>query len=101
MYERLERRATADHITVAQLVRQAIARELAGDERSWREQVLERGLSLQVPVPDDPADLVRELEAGYEPCGPGCEPAGIPRSGLKSMNRPDHGHPDRGNPDRG
>jgi hypothetical protein len=65
-YERLERRAAAGHLTVAELVRQAIARELAGEERSWREQVLERGLNLQVPVPEDPADLVRELDAGYE-----------------------------------
>jgi hypothetical protein len=96
MYERLERRATADHVTVAQLVRQAIARELAGDERSWREQALERGLSLQVPVPDDPADLVRELEVGYEPWGLGCEPAEIPPSGLKTTSRPGHGRPDRG-----
>jgi hypothetical protein len=65
-YERLERRAAAGHLSVAQFVRQAIARELADDEGSWREQVLERGLSLDVPVPGDPADLVRELDAGYE-----------------------------------
>jgi len=66
-FERLERRAAADHTTVAQLVREAIARELqgGGDER-WRAQALERGLSLAVPVPQDPADLVRELDAGYE-----------------------------------
>ena len=64
--ERLERRAATDSITVAQLVRQAIARELAGDDRDWRIHALEKGLSLQVPVPDDPAELARELDARYD-----------------------------------
>ena len=41
-FERLERRAAAGGLSVAQLVRHAIARELADDESSWREQVLER-----------------------------------------------------------
>lgn len=65
-YERLERRAAADHVTVAHLVRDAIARELADDDRCWREQLLEKGLGLRVPVPDDPAALVRDLDAHYE-----------------------------------
>ena len=65
-FERLERRAAADHVTVAQFVRRAISRELAGDDRDWRLQTLEKGLSLQVPVPDDPAELARELDARYE-----------------------------------
>lgn len=65
-YEQLERRAAAGHLSVAELVRTAIARELADEERPWREQVLERGLNLRVPVPEDPADLVRALDAGYE-----------------------------------
>jgi hypothetical protein len=65
-YEQLERRAAADHISVAELVRKAVARELAGDEHAWRERALERALSLDVPVPEDPADLVRELDARYE-----------------------------------
>lgn len=66
MYEHLERRAAADHLSVAELVRRAIARELAGDEHSWRGEALERGLSLGVPVPEDPAALVRELDARYD-----------------------------------
>jgi hypothetical protein len=65
MYERLERRAAMGHLSVAEVVRQAIARELADDERSWREHALEKGLSLEVPAPDDPAELVRELAARY------------------------------------
>lgn len=66
MYERLERRAAEGRLSVAELVRQAIARELGGDERSWRAQAVERGLGLSVPVPQDPADLVRELDALYD-----------------------------------
>ena len=66
MYEQLERRAAAGRLSVAELVRKAIARELAGDEQSWRQQALERGLGLDVPVPEDPADLVRELDARYD-----------------------------------
>jgi hypothetical protein len=65
-YERLERRAATGHLSVAQLVRQAIAHELAGDDRSLREQVLEKALDLGVPVPQDPAELVRDLNARYE-----------------------------------
>jgi hypothetical protein len=65
-FERLELRAAADHVTVAQLVRDAIARELQGGDQSWRTQALERGLKLQVPVPDDPAELARELAARYD-----------------------------------
>jgi len=66
MYERLERRAAEGRLSVAELVRQAIARELGGDERSWRAEAVERGLGLSVPVPQDPADLVRELDASYD-----------------------------------
>ena len=66
-YERLERRAAENRVSVAEVVREAIARELGGDERSWRAQAVERGLGLCVPVPQDPADLARELEAVYEP----------------------------------
>jgi len=65
-YARLERRAAANHVSVAELVRQAIARSLAEGEGSWQEHVLERGLSLDVPVPSDPTDLVRELDEGYD-----------------------------------
>jgi Ribbon-helix-helix protein, copG family len=65
-YERLERRAAEGSLSVAEVVRQAIARELGGDERSWRTQAVERGLGLSVPVPQDPADLARELDAAYE-----------------------------------
>jgi hypothetical protein len=65
-YERLECRAATDHLSVAQIVRRAIARELAGDDRSWRGVALEKGLSLQVPVPEDPAELARELDAAHE-----------------------------------
>jgi len=66
-YERLERRASEGRMSVAEVVRQAIASELGGDERSWRARAVERGLGLSVPVPQDPDDLVRELEAAYEP----------------------------------
>ena len=66
MYERLERRAAEGRLSVAELVRQAIARELGGDEPSWRAEAVERGLGLSVPVPQDPADLVRELDASYD-----------------------------------
>jgi len=72
--ELLERRAAGDHLSVAGLVRRAIARELAGSEGSWRETALERGLSLDVPVPQDPAELVRELDARYEVAGPSDSP---------------------------
>jgi hypothetical protein len=65
-YERLERRAAEGRMSVAEVVRQAIARELAGEERSWRTEAVERGLGLSVPVPPDPADLVRELDAVCE-----------------------------------
>jgi hypothetical protein len=65
-YECLERRAAEGSLSVAEVVRQAIARELGGDERSWRTQAVERGLGLDVPVPKDPADLARELDAVYE-----------------------------------
>lgn len=81
-YEQLERRAVVGHLSVAQLVRQAIAHELADDERPWREQLLERGLSLGVPVPEDPAGLAHELDAGYEtepPASSGSQPATRPR----------------------
>jgi hypothetical protein len=64
--ERLERRAAADHITVARLVRQAIERELQNDDQHWRVHALEKGLSLEVPVPEDPDDLSRELDACCE-----------------------------------
>ncbi|MBN1629574.1 MAG: ribbon-helix-helix protein, CopG family [Thermoleophilia bacterium] len=63
--ERLERRAAADHLSVAQMVRRAIARELDADDVPCRERALERGLSLSVPVPDDPQELARELGARY------------------------------------
>jgi hypothetical protein len=63
--EQLERRAFAGHVSVAQLVRRAIARELEDSEGSRRMQALERGLGLDVPVPADPATLVRELDALY------------------------------------
>jgi hypothetical protein len=62
-FEHLERQAAAGHVSVAQLVRRAIARELEDGEGSRRAQVLERGLSLDVPVPSDPAALARELES--------------------------------------
>jgi hypothetical protein len=65
-YERLERKAANGRMSVAQLVRQAISRELAGDERSWRDLAVQKGLDLDAPVPVDPADLVRELDAMYE-----------------------------------
>ncbi len=65
-FEKLERRAATDHVSVAQLVRQAITRELAGNDRDWRMQALEKGLGLQVPVPDDPAELARELDARFD-----------------------------------
>jgi len=65
-YERLEHRAAAGRLSVAELVRKAIARELADEGPPWREQVLERGLGLEVPVPQDPADLARELDTRYE-----------------------------------
>jgi hypothetical protein len=64
-FEQLERQAAAGHVSVAQLVRRAIARELEGSEGSWRAHALERGLSLDVPVPSDPAALARELDALY------------------------------------
>jgi hypothetical protein len=65
-YVELERRAAVSHVTVAQLVRQAIARELGGGDRSWREQVLDQALRLELPVPQDPAELARELNATYD-----------------------------------
>jgi hypothetical protein len=65
--ERLERRATAGHLSVAEMVRRAIARELDGDEVPSRQRALERGLALAVPVPADPQELVRELDARYDP----------------------------------
>ncbi len=66
-FERLERRAAEGHLSVAQVVRQAIARELESDESCGRVQALERGLSLTVPVPLDPAELARDLDARYDP----------------------------------
>jgi hypothetical protein len=65
--ERLERRAVAEHLSVAQIVRRSIARELDGDDVPWRARALERGLTLAVPVPVDPQELVRELDARYDP----------------------------------
>jgi hypothetical protein len=65
-YERLERRAAEDRLSVAEVVRQAIVRELEGDEQPWRAKAVERGVALNMPVPQDPADLVRELDAAYE-----------------------------------
>jgi hypothetical protein len=53
-------------VTVAQLVRQAIKRELGGRSRSWREQALEEAIALDLPVPEDPAKLARELDKAYE-----------------------------------
>ena len=64
--ERLERRAAVDHLSVAQMVRRAIARELDGYDAPWRERALERGLALSVPVPADPQELVRELDARHD-----------------------------------
>ncbi len=76
-HERLLRRAAVDHLTVAQLVRKAIARELAEDESSWREEAVERALLLQLPVPDDPAELARELSDSHQvPALPGPSSAG-------------------------
>ena len=65
-YERLERRAAEGRLSVAEVVRHAIVRELGGDEPSWREQAVEKGLALNVPVPQDPSDLARELDALYQ-----------------------------------
>ena len=65
-YERLERRAAEGRTSVAEVVRRAITSELGGDEPSWRAEALERGLGLGAPVPQDPDDLVRELDATYE-----------------------------------
>jgi hypothetical protein len=65
-YERLERRAAEGRLSVAEVVRQAIARELGDDEPSWRERAVERGLDLNVPVPEDPSDLIRELDSVYQ-----------------------------------
>lgn len=64
-YLRLEQRAAATHTSVADLVRRAIERELV-EEGAGRREMLEKGLSLDVPVPGDPAELARELDAGYE-----------------------------------
>jgi hypothetical protein len=66
-FERLERRAAEGHVTIAQLVRRAIARELEIDGDCGRAWALEKGLNLAVPVPADPTELVRELDVGYEP----------------------------------
>ena len=65
-YERLERRAAVQNTSVAHLVRQAIRHELADDDRDARSDLLERGLSLLVPVPADPEELVRELDSGFD-----------------------------------
>ena len=65
-YEQLERRAAAEHVSVAEIVRKAIKRELASDDRSWRIEAVERAIALNVPVPDDPAVLSQELDAAYD-----------------------------------
>jgi hypothetical protein len=65
-YQRLERRAAAERVSVAEIVRNAIDRELSGDERSWRVQAVERAGTMCAPVPDDPAELARELDAATE-----------------------------------
>jgi hypothetical protein len=65
-YAELERCATARQVTVAQLVRQAITRELGAGGRSWRQLALEEALALGIPVPQDPAELARELDEAYE-----------------------------------
>jgi hypothetical protein len=74
----LERRAARDNVSIGEFVRRAIARELGGDNRSWRLQAVEAGLKLNMPVPDDPVELCRELEATYETA----EPA-LPRTGRR------------------
>lgn len=65
-YERLEQRAAAEHTSVAAVVRRAIESELVGDEGWGRRHLLEKGISLNVPVPDDPSQLTRELAAGCD-----------------------------------
>ncbi len=66
-YQRLERRAAVERSSVGEIVRKAIARELSDeDDVSWRLEVLERAFRLNVPVPDDPDELARELAKAYE-----------------------------------
>lgn len=93
--ERLERRAAAEHLSVAQVVRRSIARELDGVDVSWRTAALERGLALSVPVPADPRELVRELAARYDltPTVPASSspPSAELREALAGAPRPD-GH---------
>ena len=63
---RLEQRATAEHTTVAALVRESIARLLDEDVAAWRLAAIARATALEAPVPADPEELARLLDETYD-----------------------------------
>jgi hypothetical protein len=65
--ERLRREAHRRGVSVAEVVRVAVEREL-GDRRKRRLDAFERLIALpRFPVPDDPAELDREINEMYHP----------------------------------
>jgi hypothetical protein len=65
-FEQLEIRAAAAETSVAEVVRRAVARELAADDVSWRLDALRRAFALEIPVPVDPDQLCDELGQVFE-----------------------------------
>ena len=64
--ERLRREARRRGVSVAEVVRAAIEREVGGSQ-GQRLEAFERLMSLPAfPVPEDPADLEREINSMYD-----------------------------------
>ncbi len=66
-YERVAARAERQGISVAAVIREVIDRGLPATDDRRRAAALRRILDTDpMPVPDDPADLRAELDAGHE-----------------------------------
>lgn len=66
-YERVAARAERQGISVAAVIREVIDRGLPATDDRRRAAALRRILDADpMPVPDDPADLRAELDAGHE-----------------------------------
>jgi hypothetical protein len=59
--QRLESRAAIERRSVAQVIREALARYLAEPTPATRRAKLEAAFALEVPVPADPQELKREM----------------------------------------
>ena len=65
-YERLKRQSERTGVPIGEIVRRAIDRDLPPSDEE-RRAAIDRLLAAEpIPVPDDPADLKREIRAAHE-----------------------------------